>query len=138
MLLQMPDCPFCGKNLAPIIYGDDLCFAVVSPNPINRYHVLVIPRVHHEGFVDLPDELAAHLFVVAKRLSAAVRKACAPVAVHHISDDDIQRRGYNLVPHYKLHIIPRFEGDGIIMEWKRENLDLAERTRIAQEIKAEL
>jgi histidine triad (HIT) family protein len=120
------------------VYEDELCFAAVSQNPINRYHVMVIPREHYENFIDLPDDLASHLFLVAKKLSLAVRKSCNPVAIHHISDDDIQKKGYNLISHYKFHIIPRFENDKVKMEWDRYDLSLEERTKIAEEIKKQL
>lgn len=57
------------------------------------------------------------------------------MAIHHISDDDIQKKGYNLIAHYKFHIIPRFENDGIEMKWSRYDLNNRERAEIANEIK---
>lgn len=132
----MHDCIFCNfQDKDVVAYEDDLCFAAVSKDPINKYHVMVIPKTHYENFIDLPDDLASHIFLVAKKLSAAVRKACKPIAIHHISDDDIQKKGYNLVPHYKFHIIPRFDNDGITIEWKRQALNMEERAKIADEIK---
>lgn len=129
-------CNFADKNV--VIYEDRLCYAVISLNPINRYHVLVIPRAHYENFVDLPEELASHVFLVAKKLSLAVRKACNPIAIHHISDDDIKKSGYNLMAHYKFHIIPRFEDDGVKMEWNRQDSDIETRSKLAEEIKKQL
>jgi len=132
----MEGCVFCNfKDKEVVVYEDSLCFAAISLNPINKYHIMVIPKEHYENFVDLPDGLASHIFLIAKKLSLAVRKACNPVAIHHISDDDIQKKGYNLVAHYKFHIIPRFESDKVKMEWDRYDLSLEERTKIANEIK---
>lgn len=135
----MKDCVFCNfQDKGVVIYEDDLCYAAVSLNPINKYHVMVIPKKHLESFVDLPNDLVSHLFVVAKRVSMAVRKACNPVAIHHMTDDDIQRRGFNLVSHFKIHIIPRFENDKVKMEWDRQDLSLEEREKVAEEIKENL
>jgi histidine triad (HIT) family protein len=92
----------------------------ISRNPINNYHVLIIPKVHYENFIDLPDCIAAHIFLVAKKLSEAIRKACSPVAISHLSDDDISNSGYNLISHYKFHIIPRFNDDKVKIDWGRE------------------
>ena len=132
----MQGCVFCNfKDKEVIVYDDDLCFAAISQNPINKYHIMVIPKTHYENFIDLPDNLAAHLFLVTKKLSAALRKACNPIAIHHISDDDILKNGYNLVAHYKIHVIPRFENDGIKIEWNRQDLDLKARVQIATEIR---
>lgn len=135
----MKDCVFCNfKDKSVIVYDDELCYAAISLNPINKYHIMIISKEHFEDFIDLPDKLASHLFLTAKKLSLAVRKACNPIAIHHISDDDINKKGYNLVAHYKFHIIPRFEDDGVKIEWNRQDLDLETRSRIAEEIKTNL
>lgn len=135
----MKNCVFCNfKDSNVVVYENDKCFAAISLDPINKYHVMVVPKKHYENFVDLPDNLASHLFLIAKKLSLAVRKACNPIAIHHISDDDVQKKGYNLVSHYKLHIIPRFEGDKVKMEWDRYNLSIEEGAKITEEIKAKL
>lgn len=132
----MKKCVFCDfKDKQVVFYEDKKCFAAVSLKPINKYHTMVIPREHYENFVDLPDSLASHIFLVAKKLSSAVRKAYNPVAIHHISDDDIQKQGYNLVSHYKFHIIPRFKNDKVKIQWQRYNLSLEKRAEIAKEIR---
>lgn len=114
-------CPFCSPMPDGVeIYRDDLVYAVVSRRPINRYHVMVIPHRHYELFTDLPDTLAAHITVVAKRLSQAVREVCRPDAVSHLFDDDLAEKGFNLVPHFKLHIIPRYQNDKVKIEWNRD------------------
>jgi diadenosine tetraphosphate (Ap4A) HIT family hydrolase len=76
--------------------------------------------VHYHDFIDIPDKLAAHLFIVTKKLSAAVRKACKPDAITHMSDDDISGSGWNLVEHYKFHIVPRFKNENVKIEWNRD------------------
>lgn len=136
----MKNCVFCDfKDKEVVIYKDEFCYAIISKDPINKYHVLVIPRRHYEDFIELPDELASHIFLVAKRLSAAVRKACKPGAIHHISDDDISRSGYNLVAHYKFHIIPRFKNDKVKIEWHREtDLGIETRSKFAAKIRKHL
>ena len=117
----MKNCQFCDfKDKAVIIYKDNLCYAIVSKTPINKHHVLVIPKKHYEDFIDLSDKLASHIFLIAKKLSFAIRKACKPDALSHLSDDDTSRSGYNLVKHYKFHIIPRFKNDKIKINWNRE------------------
>jgi len=136
----MNDCPFCNfEDKQAVLYEDDLCFAAISRKPINKYHAMVIPKTHHESFVELSDELAAHIFVVAKKVSQAVRKACNPAAVMHVSDDEVAGKGFNLVSHYKFHIIPRFENDSIVIDYHREeDPGIEARARFAEEIRVEL
>ena len=130
-------CQFCDfKDKQVIVYQDKVCFAIISKNPINKHHVMVIPRKHYQDFIDLPDNLAKHLFVVTKKLSLAVRKACKPDAIHHISDDDISRSGYNLVSHYKIHIIPRYKNDKVKIDWgDSKTVGLKARSKFAETVR---
>lgn len=119
--MHQPDCPLCNPGPeSVIIYRDDLVYAIVSMRPINRYHVMVVPNAHHESFVELPDPVATRIFLVAKRLSQAVRQVATPDAITHLADDDITRTGFNLVAHFKLHIIPRYRGDRVEIHWNRD------------------
>ena len=137
--LGQADCPFCDfSDREVLVYEDELVFAAISLRPINRHHVMVIPRKHYESFVELPDETASHIFLIAKRISAALRRVCQVDAICHISDDDVAGTGHNLVAHYKFHIIPRFKNDKIVMDWAREDVGLQERSVFAREIKDEL
>ena len=102
-----------------MFYEDDICYVIISRQPINSYHTLVVPREHFIDFTDLPDVVAAHIFLVAKKISEALKKACNPDAVTHISEDDIYRKGYNLMEHYKFHLIPRFDNDNVRIDWGR-------------------
>jgi histidine triad (HIT) family protein len=113
-------CQFCDfVDGDVIICQDHLLFAVISKRPINAYHVLVIPREHFEFFADLPDNIAAHVFITAKRLSTVIRRVCHPDVISHLSDDDISWGGFNLVEHYKFHLIPRFKNDEVKIDWHR-------------------
>ncbi len=115
------DHPFCHwAPHTPFVHQDQLAVALIDRRPIHRYHVLVVPREHDQNFVDLPDELVAHLSWLTKRLSQAVREVCSPDAISHLSDDDLTGLGFNLVGHYEIHIIPRFRGDRVCIDWGRE------------------
>ena len=140
-IMVKPGCPFCNfSDREVIIHEDEFTFAVISLRPINKHHVMVIPRKHYESFVELPDEIASHIFLLAKRISAAVRRVCQADAICHISDDDVTGTGHNLVAHYKLHIIPRFKNDNIVINWDlaREEAGLQARSIFAREINKEL
>lgn len=122
-----------------MVYEDNLCYAIISRDPINKHHILIIPKQHYKDFVELPDKLASHIFLVAKKLSAAVRKACKPDAVSHLSDDDVSLSGYNLVAHYKFHIIPRFKDDKVRIEWNRSpDPGIEARSKFAKDIRRHL
>lgn len=94
--------------------------AFISLSPVNRYHVLVVPRTHYEHFVDLPHETLVSAMAVAQLISGAIATVAKPDAISVLSDDDLTDSGFNLVAHWKLHLIPRYENDAIVIDWKRE------------------
>jgi len=138
--MKKANCAFCSyKDKEVIILNDNLCYAIVSKSPINKHHVLVIPKEHYKDFIELPKKLAAHIFVVTQEISAAVRKACKPDAIEHISDDDLSNTGINLMEHYKIHIIPRFKNDKIKLDWNRtRDPGLKARSQFAKDVKDSL
>jgi len=139
--MKKKECTFCNfKDKNVLIYDDSVCYAILSKNPINKHHILVIPKEHYQDFVELPDKLASHIFLVAKKLSKAIRSACNPDAITHTSDDDVSKSGYNLSAHYKFHVIPRFKKDMLLVDWSslRSNENDEARSIYAKDIKKKL
>ena len=114
------DCPFCGfDDAAVIVCRDTNIQALVSRGPINRYHVLVVPRRHVEHLAEVPPDLLAQAVQVAQRVSMAIAAVARPDAITLLSDDDLTGAGFNEVAHWKLHLIPRYRGDDVIIDWHR-------------------
>jgi histidine triad (HIT) family protein len=72
----MSDCLFCGivegKIKGSIVYQDDSVVAFKDSNPKAPVHVLIVPRRHVAGILDLKadDEgVIGHIFEVAARLA---------------------------------------------------------------------
>lgn len=113
-------CPFCDFDDGEVvIYQDRYVRAVVAKQPIHDYHVLIVPRVHAERLPDLPPEHAAAAIHAAQRVVRAILRAAAPDGITYITEDDITGQGYNLVAHWKLHIVPRYKEDGVQLKWAR-------------------
>ena len=113
--------PFCNFNQPGVtIFADRHVQAFISLSPINRYHVLVVPRAHYERLADLPSETLTSVMRVVQRVSVAVRAVARPDAVSHLSDDDLTGSGFNLVAHWKIHVIPRYRNDAVVIDWHRE------------------
>ena len=103
------------------VFGDPLIQAVVSKRPINRYHVIIVPRIHAERLPDLPPEVAAAAVHCAQRVGRAINDAGMPDGITYITEDDLTGQGYNLVAHWKLHVIARYRDDGVRLEWNRRD-----------------
>lgn len=88
-----------GEIPANFVWKDAYCVAFADINPQTLGHVLVVPRVEESHFSNISDELAAHLFVVAKRLAYSQEK------VFSCERSLISIVGYE-VPHVHLHVFP--------------------------------
>lgn len=130
--MSVPDsgCPFCGLDDPAItVYADRLVQAVVSKQPINRYHVIIVPRSHAERLPDLPPDVAAAAIHLAQRIGRAIVRAGAPDGITYITEDDVTGQGYNLAAHWKLHVIARYRDDGVRLEWGRHDDPDSDATR---------
>lgn len=88
-----------GEIPGTFVHRDEHCVVFLSINPLATGHALVVPIAEVEHWVDLSEELAAHLFAVAHRIGRAQQRAFAPDKVGLII------AGYE-VPHTHIHVIP--------------------------------
>lgn len=95
-----------GEIPATKIYEDNEALAFLDINPVSKGHTLLIPKEPHVWMQDVPDELLANLFVKAKKLMIAIKKGleCDYVQISVVGKD---------VPHFHIHLIPRFFDDGL-------------------------
>ncbi len=88
-----------GEIPGTFVHRDDLCVAFLSINPLAHGHTLVVPIDEVDHWVDLPTDLAGHLFAVAHLIGRAQQAAFGCERVGLII------AGYE-VPHAHIHIIP--------------------------------
>ena len=113
-------CPFCVMDDASVtVWADAHVQAVVSRRPINGWHVIVVPRAHVERLPDVPREVSASVWEAAGRVARAMAAVARPDGITYVTEDDLTGQGYNLVAHWKLHVIARFRDDGVHLEWGR-------------------
>ncbi len=106
----MADCIFCkiiNKEIpASIVFENNNVLAFLDINPVNKGHVLIIPKAHHETYLDTPDELLSEIAPIIKKIGKAVKKStnCDFCVINVYGID---------VPHLHIHVIPRFHDDGL-------------------------
>ena len=81
------------------VYRDEKAVAFLSINPIRPGHTLVVPTAEVSHWVDLDEELAAHLMRVSQRVAKAQMEHFKPQRVGMII------AGFE-VPHTHLHLVP--------------------------------
>lgn len=110
-----------GQIPGTFVWADEVCVAFSTIEPIAAGHVLVVPREEIEQYSDLPDDVAAHLAIVAARIGRAQRVAFdAPRSALLVA-------GFE-VPHTHIHVLPA---------WGEEHLSFAyAKAAPAEEIRA--
>jgi histidine triad (HIT) family protein len=81
------------------VYRDDHCVAFMTINPITDGHVLVVPNLEVDHWIDLPPEVSAHVFSISQRISQALSAAFECERIGLII------AGYE-INHCHIHLIP--------------------------------
>jgi histidine triad (HIT) family protein len=116
---HMPDCLFCrivaGELPSTRIHEDDRVIAIMDIFPATRGHALVIPRAHAADVRDVrADDLTA---------AATAAQLLAGRAFERHGADGVtimQSNGaaaWQTVVHYHVHVIPRYDGDPLVLPW---------------------
>lgn len=128
----MSDCIFCkivaGEIPAAKVYEDEDFLAFLDINPVNFGHTLVIPKKHYENILATPDEVVFQAFLVVKKIMPAIKDSLAAdfVAVSIVGID---------VPHFHIHLIPRYLNDGLENFWPTKKYPADEIEKVARKIK---
>lgn len=113
------------------VYRDDLCVAFLTIAPICPGHTLVVPRLEVDHWVDLPDELAGHLAIVARKIGAAQMSAFEAERISLII------AGLE-VPHTHLHVLPITSEADIDFRKANSAVDPADLDNAARALRAAL
>lgn len=112
-------CIFCNiiKNVPEdYIYEDDNFLAFLDIRPINKGHILVVPKEHHTNLLDMPSELLEKYLPVIQKIANATVKAVNADGCN-VSINNGAASG-QVIFHTHFHIIPRYENDGLKV-WPR-------------------
>ena len=112
------NCIFCKiiRREAPasIIYEDEQVTAFLSNRPVNVGHTLVVPRKHYENIYEIPEEEAAYLFKIVKRIAQTVKAATGIEGIRIVQNNG--EAAGQVVFHLHIHIIPMRPGNQFFHE----------------------
>jgi len=125
-------CVFCeilrGDSPATFVHQDDTVVAFMDIQPITHGHILVVPREHAVLMSDLNETAAMRTFRVARNLSAAVRETLGAGGVNlFVADGEV---AFQDVPHFHVHVIPRYPNDGFGLTFPRNYTEPRSRTEL--------
>ncbi len=112
----MSDCIFCAMVRGEIpyveVFSNQHLFAFMDIGPLNKGHVLIVPKKHYPTMFETPPELGNALLKTMQLLGKAIMQAT------HAGGLNVIQNNYpasgQAVFHVHWHLIPRFENDGIL------------------------
>ena len=111
----MNRCEFCniikGQSRAEILFKNQRAIAILDINPIHYGHVLVMPILHRETFIEVPDDELADLISATKVVSKAIVRSLHPPGFNIFSNNG--KAAGQSVFHFHFHITPRYDDDNI-------------------------
>jgi histidine triad (HIT) family protein len=119
----MAACVFCRivtKEIpATLVQEDERVVSFMDIGQVNPGHVLIAVKEHVEDVFALDDERAGAVFRAAARVARAVRDAFgAPGLSIYQANGAVAGQ---TVFHFHLHVLPRWEGDGMSLAWPVKN-----------------
>ncbi|MFH1890579.1 MAG: HIT family protein [Candidatus Kuenenbacteria bacterium] len=132
-------CIFCkiiaGEIPADKVYEDHKILAFLDISPVNKGHVLIIPKEHYENLMATPDELVKDLWAMAKKIAKAVQEATGADGINFGSNNG--KAAGQIVFHTHIHVIPRFKDDGLI-GWPNKKYEEGEQAEMAGKVRNQL
>lgn len=136
-LIMKEDCIFCkiakGEIHSATVYEDSHFTVILDVNPATKGHCLIIPKEHFDNIYDLDGETAGKLFALATCIARAMRDALKCDGLNLVQNNgEIAGQTVN---HFHLHLIPRYEGDGLNLNCPQQEISAEQLEEIRQSIK---
>lgn len=130
----MTNCMFCGiaagRMPAERIYEDDDTVAFLDIFPAADGHVLVIPNAHSD---DIHSTDPADVAAVAQTAQLVAGRIVGALGADGVTITQANGAAAGqTVFHYHVHVIPRFDGDGILRPWTPGSTSVDELARMAE------
>lgn len=113
------NCIFCklANGVIPTnsIYEDENFNVILDMSPATKGHALILPKEHYKNLYELPEDTAADVMKLAKKMAAKMT-------------EKLNADGFNLVQnnnevagqtvfHFHMHLIPRYSDDAQKIGW---------------------
>lgn len=116
----MSDCIFCkiaaGEIPSATIYEDEDFRVILDLGPATKGHALILPKQHFADITQMPEELTAKAFVLAKKI-VTFMKGALPSDGYNIVQNNGEAAGQTVF-HFHIHLIPRYTNDHAGVGWK--------------------
>lgn len=131
------NCVFCkilnGEIPSAKLYEDEDFAIILDVGPATFGHALLLPKQHCANVFEMPQELLAKAACLAKEWGEKLVKALNADGLNLVQNNGLAAG--QTVFHYHLHMIPRYENDGVGELWTPGSLTDEQRQEILEKIK---
>lgn len=102
------NCIFCkivkGEINSSKVFEDKKFLVFLDIKPVNYGHLLIIPKEHIVWMQEADDKIISDIYKLSKKMMLALKKSlkCDYVQLSVVGNE---------VPHFHIHLIPRYYGD---------------------------
>jgi len=136
----MSNCVFCrivAREIpATVVHEDEHTLAFMDLGQVNPGHVLVAVKAHAENLYALNDAQAGAVLRAAARVGRGIRDAFKPEGLSVYQANG--KAAGQTVLHYHVHLVPRYEGDGMALTWPVKNPPREKLEEAAAKIRASM
>jgi len=134
------ECVFCrirdGQIPSVTVDEDDRTLTFMDINPLNAGHCLVVTKRHAATLFESDAADLEAAIRTAKRVALAIRESLRPDGLNLLQANGAA--AFQSVPHFHLHLIPRWADDGKGFDWKLVPGDRDAITRAGERIRGAL
>lgn len=117
--MKKEDCIFCkianGEIPSKTLYEDEQFRVILDLGPATKGHALILPKDHFANLYELPDETAAKVMQLAKKMATQMTEKLGCDGFNLVQNNG--ETAGQTVFHFHLHLIPRYENDGQKIGW---------------------
>ena len=134
----MDNCIFCkiiaGIIPSTLVYEDDDFKAILDIAPAAKGHVLLLPKKHCADLLSIEHDVATKALLVASKIANAQKKALGCDGINLLQNSG--EAAWQSVFHLHIHLIPRYDNDGVQLPWKNLSYSEGEAEEYAAKIRA--
>ena len=128
------NCIFCriiaGDIPSSRVYEDEDCIAMLDIGPASPGHTLILPREHRKDLTEMDGEMLGKLMTVAKVIGIRQMERLGAAGFNLVQNNGTAAG--QTVPHFHIHVIPRYEGGPAIAAWEPTSPDFDELSKIRE------
>jgi len=106
---RVTTCPFCNQQSLEILLQNTNAIAFYDKYPVQRGHLLIVPKRHAATYFDATDEEIMAIHELIKQGKALLDREYSPDGYN--IGVNVGEYGGQTVMHLHFHLIPRYQGD---------------------------